>query len=187
LSAPLDTPTQRTLRGDDVTVTAVSDLFVKGGGVGIVEASWEQEFTAFVVEAEPRLRRALFALAGIEAADALAEALAYGWEHWGRVRRMANPVGYLYRVGRSRLRGPRRPPTLPTVPADRLPEVEPRLPGLLAGLAERQRVCVVLVHGFGWTHEEVATLLGVSVSTVRNHLARGLERLRRELGVTTRD
>jgi len=151
-----------------------------------VQASWEAEFTAFVVEAEPKLRRALFALAGMEAADGGAEALAYGWEHWGRVRGMVNPVGYLYRVGRSRLRRRRQPPSLPLLPADRLPEVEPRLPALLAGLPERQRVCVVLVHGFGWTHDEVGSLLDVSVSTVRNHLARGLGRLRHELGVTAR-
>ena len=52
----------------------------------------------------------------------------------------------------------------------------PRLP-------ERQRVAVLLVHGWDWTHQDVADLMGVSVSTVRNHLARGLESLRTRLGV----
>ena len=85
---------------------------------------------------------------------------------------MENPVGYLYRVGRSRARPRRRPALLPGTAAVGIPEIEPRLPELLAALPERQRTCVVLVHGFEWTHQEVATLLGVSVSTVRNHLSR---------------
>jgi len=38
------------------------------------------------------------------------------------------------------------------------------------------------VHGFGWTLREVAELTGTSVSTVQNHLERGLAHLRRALG-----
>ena len=34
--------------------------------------------------------------------EATVEALSYGWEHWARVAAMANPVGYLYVVGRDR-------------------------------------------------------------------------------------
>jgi hypothetical protein len=30
--------------------------------------------------------------------------LAYGFEHWGKVGPMANPAGYLYRVGQSEAR-----------------------------------------------------------------------------------
>ena len=143
---------------------------------------WSDEFTAFVEVHEPRLRRALLATIGASAGDALADAFAYAWEHWRRVRVMANPAGYVYRVARSRAR-PRKRPILPPVDPARLPEVEPGLPDALAVLPERQRVAVLLVHGFGWTHAEVGSLLGVSESTVRNHLARGLDRLRRELGV----
>lgn len=138
------------------------------------------EFAEFVASAEPRLRRALFPVGGVATADAVADALAYGWEHWDRVRAMDNPVGYLYRVGRSRLR-PRKSPVLPHPDPSRIPEVEPGLPLALARLPERQRVAVVLVHGFGWTHQEVADLWEVSVSTVRNHLSRGMEHLRRTL------
>jgi RNA polymerase sigma factor (sigma-70 family) len=43
-------------------------------------------------------------------------------------------------------------------------------------------MAVVLVEGLGWTQEEVADLMGVSPSTVRNHLRRGMEKLRRCLG-----
>ena len=145
--------------------------------------AWSDEFTAFVEAHEPRLRRALLASVGTAAGDALADALTYAWEHWRRVRRMQNPAGYVYRVARSRAR-PRKVPPLPPVDAVRLPDVEPGLPGALAALPERQRVVVLLVHGFGWTHAEVGELLGISESTVRNHLARGLDHLRRKLGVT---
>ncbi|HMJ76826.1 MAG TPA: sigma factor-like helix-turn-helix DNA-binding protein, partial [Iamia sp.] len=70
---------------------------------------------------------------------------------------------------------------------DRFPDVEPGLAGALAALPERQRVAVYLQVGCRWSTPEVADLLGVSVSTVRNHTERGLTRLRRELGVTEED
>ena len=95
---------------------------------------------------------------------------------------MENPTGYLYRVGMSRTRRiRRRTPILPAVEVARMPEVEPRLPAALASLPERQRVAVILVHGLGWTQREVADLLGVSRSTLQNHLERGTARLQRVL------
>ncbi|HYI60451.1 MAG TPA: sigma-70 family RNA polymerase sigma factor [Acidimicrobiales bacterium] len=147
----------------------------------------EAAFDAFVAEVEGRVRRALVPVAGAEAArDATADALVHAWRHWPRVRAMANPAGYVYTVARSRVRLPDRPvDALPAGLADpaAAPEVEPRLAALLAALPERQRVALYLLHGCGWPTPEVADLLGVSVSTVRNHVARALERLRRELGV----
>lgn len=141
------------------------------------------EFSAFVEATEPGLRRALVAVFGAEEArDAVAEGLAYAWQHWDRVQTMANPAGYVYRVARSRGRRRRVRPVFPEVLGS-VPEVEPGLPAALAGLSERQRVAVLLVHGWDSTYEEAATVMGVSVSSVRNHVARGLERLRRLLGV----
>jgi RNA polymerase sigma factor (sigma-70 family) len=69
-----------------------------------------------------------------------------------------------------------------------LPEVterafEPQLPAALRSLPDRQRLVVVLVHGFGWHASEVAELIGVKPTTVQNHLERGLRRLRKSLGV----
>ena len=64
--------------------------------------SGPEGFAAFFAVAEPRLRRALVAAYGADrGGDATSEALVYGWQHWDRVREMANPVGYLYRVGQS--------------------------------------------------------------------------------------
>lgn len=45
-------------------------------------------------------------------------------------------------------------------------------------------MCVVLVHGFQWTHQEVADLLDLSRSSVQNHVERGIESLRRAMGVS---
>ena len=147
----------------------------------------DTSFEGFVAEVEPRLRRALVGLRGAEAGrEATAEALAWAWEHWDRVRAMDNPAGYLYRVGQSRSRW-RRPAWSPGRRDDDalpyVPDVEPRLPAALAALSDRQRVAVFLVHGCGWSHVEVAGLLGISPSAVANHVARGMARLRAELKV----
>jgi DNA-directed RNA polymerase specialized sigma24 family protein len=145
------------------------------------------DFTEFVKMAEPRLRVALCAAFGIETGrEATAEALAFAWEHWDRVSQKDNPVGYLWGVGRHKVVGGplgRRHPELPQVEAVRLPWVEPGLPAALAHLSESQRVTVILLYGFQWTHSEVAATLGVAKTTVQNHAVRGLAHLRKELGV----
>lgn len=154
----------------------------------VEETGTAEGFAAFVAEAGPRVRRALVPVAGPDAArDATTDALVHAWGRWERVRGMANPAGYVYTVARSRL--PRRRPRTVALPAglaadDRFPEVEPGLARALAALPERQRVAVYLQVGCRWSTPEVAAVLGVSVSTVRNHTERGLARLRRELGVT---
>lgn len=144
------------------------------------------EFEAFVRNAERRLSLAFAAAYGPELGrEATAEAVAYAWEYWERLAAMSNPVGYLFRVGQSRVRRHRRrrPPLAPEVPHGREHWVEPGLPAALASLSQRQRVAVVLVEGFGWTQHEVAELTRVSRSSVQKHLERGLARLRSELGV----
>ena len=142
-----------------------------------------QTYTTFVEDTQPRLRQALVARFGPdEGSEATAEALAYGWEHWERIGRMENPAGYLYRVGCHKGMRRWRRPVLPPPPPHGDPVVEPGLPKALARLSHRQRTAVILVHSFDWTHEEVADVMGVSVSTVRNHLRRGMEKLRSALG-----
>lgn len=142
------------------------------------------EFTAFFRATEPRLRHALIGLCGTDAThDAVAEALTYAWEHWARVRAMENPAGYLYQVAKSRTKARRSPPTFPKPEPGRLPDVEPRLSWALSQLAERQRVVVFLIEGCAWTVPEVAAMLELSSSSVRNHLSRGMKRLQTLLGV----
>jgi len=133
-----------------------------------------------------RLRQVLVARFGWEQGmEAWHDAVVYGWEHRDRLMAMQNPVGYLYRVAQTSIRRQRRwgrRIDLPEPPPARLPDVEPGLVRGLATLSTKQRVAVLLVHAHGWTHDEAAAVLGVDVSTLRNHLRRGLDRLRRELG-----
>jgi RNA polymerase sigma factor (sigma-70 family) len=141
----------------------------------------EPGFQAFVLWGEPRLRRALMAVYGIDRGlDATAEALAKAWERWETVRTMANPLGYCYRVGQSSTRERKRP-VVYSIAEDTEHWVEPLLPSALASLPMRQRVAVVLIHGYGFSVSEVAELIGARPVTVRTHLARGLGRLRRAL------
>lgn len=106
-------------------------------------------FDGFVRAVEPRLRAALVAACGPEAGrDATAEALAWAWQHWDRVQSLGNPAGYLYRVGRTRGVTRRRSPVLAREAVYHSPEpADPALAAALAGLTERQRVAVYLVHG----------------------------------------
>jgi DNA-directed RNA polymerase specialized sigma24 family protein len=140
-------------------------------------------FTAFFGESEPRIRHAMVAAYGAEIGrEAAADALEYAWTHWDRVRAMDHPVAYLYRVGRSASRKYRRRPAYgePGTSA-REPWVEPDLRRILNRLTERQRTAVVLRHGFGYTFEEIAQVMGISVSSVQKHVDRSLAKLRRGL------
>src|SRR5262245_35805572 len=147
-----------------------------------------ESFTAFAAKAEPRLKRALVALHGIEVGqEAAAEALIEGWRRWDRVAATANPIGYLYTIGRNYGRGRAQDNSqrFPVPPVDHTPWIEPALPAALAGLPERQRQAVLLVHGYGWTLSEAADVLGVSKNTMRNHVDRGVAKLRAALGVNS--
>lgn len=63
-------------------------------------------FTSFVEKTGRPLRQALIAAYGPNVGpDVTAEAFAYAWENWDRLKAMQNPAGYLYRVGQSQ-RGP---------------------------------------------------------------------------------
>lgn len=137
-----------------------------------------------------KLRGALCAALGADVGrEAAADAMAYGWEHWDRVSGMENPIGYLYRLGRN-LGGRRHKNHLRTqiyLPSSEVvgsePWVEPGLPAALAGLPERQRLVVWLLHSADWSMSEVAVVLGLSKATVQRHAERGMAKLRRKMGV----
>jgi DNA-directed RNA polymerase specialized sigma24 family protein len=143
----------------------------------------EPEFEVFAADVRPRLVRAFVPSRGVDgAADAAAEALAYAFEHWDRVRGMENPAGYLYRVGQSRTRV-RQLLRLPVPESVGLPDVEPGLIPALLQLPETQRTAVWLVHACDWRYAEVAEAMETSISMVGNHVSRALEALRRALEV----
>lgn len=144
----------------------------------------DDEFEAFVRAIDPRLRRALSAHLPPElVADGVAEAFAYAWQHWRRVRSMDNPAGYLYRVAQSRTRS-RKQGFLEWPGVDELPDYEPGLGAALLELPPGQLRAVWLVHACGWSHPEAGVALGVSASTVATQVQRALVRLRSRLGVT---
>jgi RNA polymerase sigma factor (sigma-70 family) len=68
-----------------------------------------------------------------------------------------------------------------------MPELSPELLPALGRLSTQQRTIVVLVHAYGWSQADVASLLEINPSTVREHLSRGLARLRDELEVRDDD
>jgi DNA-directed RNA polymerase specialized sigma24 family protein len=142
-----------------------------------------REFEAFVRDVEPSLRRALVSAYGFERGrDATAEALGWAWQHWDRTRGLDNKVAYLFRVGQSKSRGRLTPVIFERTDT---PEhwFEPGLGPALASLTERQRICVVLIHGFDWSMREVAELLGIRVTSVQSHAERGIAHLKRTLEV----
>ena len=137
----------------------------------------------FVTETQPVLERALVARFGVhDGMDAAAEALAYCLSNWDRLRVMDNPIGYLYRVGESKgrrwSRRLHRAERLVDGPSTADPASDVDLERALMRLPAAQRIAVVLVHTHGHSYAEAAALMSVPVTTVTNHLNRGLKRLR---------
>lgn len=146
----------------------------------------DELFAVWFRAAEPQLRAGLVATFGFELGrDAAAEALAYAWEHRGRVLRLDNSTGYVFRVGqrwaqRQRSRRQRRFGMAQT--HNEYPAFEPALGKALRSLSTRQRQVVVLCLGYGLTQGEAADVLSISRSSVQNHVERGLRHLRNEVG-----
>lgn len=180
-----------TVSTSEVLRALLSECGISGGTLRdqdtVVDDTVVDAFEGFVKETGPGLKHALMAALGADMGmEAASEALAYGWEHWTRVGVMENPGGYLYRVGlnwgRRRSRSQRPKVGFPRVSSE-MPWVEPSLPEALSGLSERQRTAVVLVHGAGWSHAEVAMLMGLTRGAVHKHVERALVKLRGSLEV----
>jgi DNA-directed RNA polymerase specialized sigma24 family protein len=148
-----------------------------------------QSFEAFAASTGERVRRALVASYGVEiGSEAAAEAMTTAWERWAEIESMANPAGFLFRVGQSRarphLRWARRGLTFPAV--DRAQVEGAGLVELfdsLAKLRPEQRTAVLMVKSYGFSYREVAEVLGVTEAAVTNHVHRGLALLRSMLEV----
>jgi DNA-directed RNA polymerase specialized sigma24 family protein len=145
------------------------------------------DFAALLRDVEPKLRHALVASYGpADGREATVDALSWAWEHWDRLKEIDNKVGYLYRVGQSAVRRfGSRPVPLEFLRAveSRMPEITPELVPALARLSLQQRTVAVLVYAYGWSQADVAELLNVNPSTVREHLNRAVDRLRADLEV----
>jgi RNA polymerase sigma factor (sigma-70 family) len=143
-------------------------------------------FVEFFEQSEDRLRHALMASYGPAVGrESALDALSWGWEHWEQLQTMVNPVGYLYRVGQTAARRLLKSSPVVNLQSSAAvvdePEITPELQPALARLSEQQRASVVLVHGYAMSQRHAAEVLGISISTLRQHLARGIERLRSDL------
>lgn len=155
---------------------------VSSAGVRDVLNVEPSDFDGFYAEIRAGLGKALVARYGPDlAAELVADVAAYAWEHRTRVMAMENPIGYLYRVAQSKSRRysrwSRRAPA-PPARAEPPSSFDPELERHLASLPVRQRMCVLLIHGYQWSYEEAAATLGLSVPAVRNHLHRAMRTLR---------
>jgi DNA-directed RNA polymerase specialized sigma24 family protein len=143
-------------------------------------------FEVFIADARVKLRRALVARYGVQlGVEACSEATAWAWANRDRLLAMANPVGYLYRVGQTAVRSETRFQKAPLFPNEsgdhEIPLPDAGLHEALARLTPDQRAAVMLVHAHGYRYAEAADLLDIPVSTLKNHLHRGSRRLRKIL------
>lgn len=75
---------------------------------------------------------------------------------------------------------------------DSAPSPERRAGGIdleraLARLSQAERLCVVLAHAEGLTHAEIAEVARLPLGTVKSHVLRGSEKLKRMYGRENRD
>jgi RNA polymerase sigma-70 factor, ECF subfamily len=126
-----------------------------------------------------------------ESMDIAQEAFVRTWARWGRLRRNQSPLPFTLTVARnlatSRVRQViRHRRAIARMPSsDEMPEGS-MAAGLevreaLAELPDRQRWAVVLCDLIGLSSPEAASIVGVTPSTLRVHLARARDRLRRAL------
>ncbi|MCB0966720.1 MAG: RNA polymerase sigma factor [Ilumatobacter sp.] len=149
------------------------------------EPAFEELFRAV----EAPLRRTLVAWYGPTLGrDAAQAAMEWAWAHRSRLDGIDNPAGYLFRVGQSHAKRELRQRSVPSAElASKSVEsdsrFEPALSNAMEGLSDQQRSAVLLVHGYGYSFREAADAMDVSLSTLRTHIDRGMQRLRSHLEV----
>lgn len=181
--------------GEVAAVRAVADA------PGLPGAGRDQEFTAFMAEAEPLLGRMAWLLCGdVHRAEELVQhALVRTYVAWPRARR-GDPLAYARRVLTNlRIDTWRKHHGEVLVPPDELPggvvghggdatahvhAERDALVRALARLSPQRRRVVVLRYLMDLSEREVADDLNISVGTVKSTAARGLAQLRQLLGET---
>jgi len=149
----------------------------------------EESFRAAFVELWPAARRVARRLLGDQAAadDVAAEALARVFARWDRLESLPHRNAWAMRVTANlaldslRRRRPSVAPAAAAHPQDAL-AVRLALVAALRELPSRQREVVVLRYLADYSEQDVANALGIAPGSVRTHMQRGLESLRRHLG-----
>jgi DNA-directed RNA polymerase specialized sigma24 family protein len=135
------------------------------------------EFGDFVRDAEPRLRQALVATVGPEAArDATIQALLGVWNRWGDFEGADPALRSAYREG-CRAVGAMAPPAVSS----------PRIDHIFYDLPWDERTALFLSSGYGWSDEAIAALLSGSSTEVASLARGGEDSIQRHLGLQRRD
>ncbi|XVV13666.1 SigE family RNA polymerase sigma factor [Actinoplanes sp. CA-131856] len=155
----------------------------------------DEEFTAFVAAATPRLRRTAYLMCRDWhlAQDLTQLTLARMYASWGRIWRTVDLQAYSRRVLMNAVFDQRKRrssaevvsadlPDRPGHPDEPGPELHVTLMRALSTLPVRDRAIVVLRHWEDHSVETVAEILDVSVSVVKMRSMRALARLREQLG-----
>ena len=171
---------RRSGSGPDAAAPAAPDI-------GTSEIPLVGNFTSFYSANRAGVAKALTLTLGDRelAAEAADEAMARAYQRWGHVQAMANPVGWVYRVGfnwatsvlRRRARSAREP-LYQTGVTDIPPVSDPAVHRALAELDVKQRAVVVCRYLLGWSEQETAAALDLRVGTVKSRLARASRVLR---------
>ena len=151
----------------------------------------DDEFTAFVVEHGTALLRTACLITGDRHAgeDLLQSALAKVLGSWSKVRRADSPLAYVRRVLVTTHLSWRRRLLSTEQVVERVPDGgsgdhqsahadSDEMRRALLQLSPRMRTAVVLRYFEDLSEVETARVMGCSVSTVNNHVSRGLAALR---------
>jgi RNA polymerase sigma factor (sigma-70 family) len=163
----------------------------------VAEARRVETFEDFFHANYERLLRAMYLATGNrhEAEDLAQDAMARVLERWDRVREMANPVGFVFRVALNRRRSLlrrlsialRRAPTAqPESVSEPTSAVDDRdmIRRALGSLPDTQREALVLCDWLGMTDVQAAETLQLSAGAVRTRLSRARSSMRQLLGET---
>jgi RNA polymerase sigma-70 factor (sigma-E family) len=159
----------------------------------------DEDFDAFVRARWTTTARLAYALTldHQKAEDLAQESFTKLWFHWRKVRG-ENPEGYLRKIvtttflsGARRRWSAERPTEAPpdTAVGSETGQVDDRLAlhTAMSRLSPRQRAAVYLRYSEDLSEQTVATLLGCSVGSVKQHTRRGLDALRTQLRFETPD
>ena len=139
----------------------------------------------------PAMRLAYRILGDRHAAeDIAAEALARAYASWPKVRRLPHRNAWVLRVATNLAidRTRRRPLALNLATENEFEEaatVRLALTAALRALPRRQRDTIALYYLGGMSESDVSSALGITASSVRTHVQRGLAGLRRQFDVET--
>lgn len=140
-------------------------------------------------QAHYRLVTRALRLAGADSAtaeDLAQEAFARALPHWRRVRRGANPAGYIYRSAfrllqraeRRRSRPEHLPGPIHAGGTEQDATTTVSVQVVLARMPPRRRQCAVLCLVLGFSTADAAGILGIASGTVRKHLEEARQDLR---------